>query len=119
MHIREAQLMISRTSACFICIFLGTTLASCGKAAPDAAQADLERKVDDVARKTDELRALLLELKQRPAADAELRAWLDRNLIPGQTTLGEVRGLFKLDNFDLDRPERDDILTVQVPLDDV
>ncbi|HYV35282.1 MAG TPA: hypothetical protein VE988_06235 [Gemmataceae bacterium] len=87
---------------------------------PPASDDKTGQKVDELSRKIDELKAILAELKQgRQGAEQECRNWLNANFIPGKTTLTDVESLMGNKYLNLDRPDRDDVLTVQFSLDDV
>jgi hypothetical protein len=78
------------------------------------------QQLDDLSRKVDELKTLLAEMKQgTPGSERECRAWLHDNLTPGQTTLADVERIFGNSYLDLDRPDRDNVVTVQYSLDEV
>jgi hypothetical protein len=94
--------------------------ASSGCSEQEDPQAETAKKVDELAKKVDELKALVAELKQnRPGADERYAAWVNTNLVPGKTTVREVEDLFGRDYFNLDRPERDNVITLQYSVSDI
>ncbi len=96
------------------------TLSGCRREVekPATEEKSTRQKLDDLSSKVDELKGLLVDLKQgNQGAEAEYRKWLDQNLAPGKTTLTDVQQLFGADYLNLDRPDRDDILTIQYPID--
>jgi hypothetical protein len=105
----------------WIVTFVVAAMAGCQKSAPPpAVDPKLTEKVDDLSRKIDELKSLLADLKDTKAtAEDRYRTWLGANLIPGKTTLHDVKSIFGPAYLDLDRPERDDVLTIQYPVGDM
>jgi hypothetical protein len=105
-----------------IILILSLTAAAigCQRSAETPRDDKTSRQIDDLTRKIDELKQLLAEMKQNtPAADAAFRNWLATCLIPGKTTLDEVKSVLGTSYFNLDRPERDSVLTIQYSLDDL
>jgi hypothetical protein len=79
-----------------------------------------QQRETELAQKKKELQFLLADLKNgKPAAEAHLRAWMNDNVPAGKATLEEVRQLFGDNYVNLDRPDRDDVLTMQYSVDDV
>jgi hypothetical protein len=112
--------MNARHKALITCCLFGLILAGCSREKPEPAREDVGRKVDELTQKVAELHRLLAALRvPEPGAETRLRAWMKQHLVPGRTTLGEVRQLFGADCFDLDRPDREDILTIQYSLNEV
>jgi hypothetical protein len=95
-------------------------LTSCQRTEPQpAADPTLTEKVDALSRQVEELKGLLAELKRaKPGAEERCRAWLDANLVPGKTTVKDVKTLLGPECTSLDRPERDELVTVQYPVGD-
>lgn len=104
-------------------LFLGLviTLAGCQRAGdPQPAAEKTAKQLDELSRKVDELKSLLADMKQgKPGAEQNYHFWLDRNLTPGQSTLSDVERLLGARHFNLDRPDRDNVLTIQYSLDDI
>src|SRR5262245_54275919 len=101
--------------------FLVAAPTGCGQSQPRAAvNLKLEEKIDVLSRKVDELNALVADLKlAKPDADERYRSWLATNLTPGKTTLSEVKSIFGMNYMNLDRPTRDNVLTIQYPVADL
>jgi hypothetical protein len=65
-----------------------------------------------------ELRAILAELRETGSSEAEQKfdEWMAINIVRGRTTKADIIAWFGSENLDLDRPERDEVQTIQYRL---
>jgi hypothetical protein len=102
------------------CGLLLWSMSGCGGRDAEEAPGEVDRKVDELTKKVEELHTLLAEMKQSlPGSNDRFHDWMTQHFVPGRTTFAEVTELFGEDFTNLDRPDRDNILSIQYSLNEI